>query len=138
MSSLAAPHPALVRALPIGVAVVAAGYLFPAIWIVVAPHGFFHQIGAFGPYNGHYLGDAAALSGGIGIALAAAVAWPQLRAGALLAALLATGLHTLNHWLDVNHAHPGSDAGVSDAIQLTLLTAFIAALFWATTRSESA
>ena len=117
------------RILPFGTALIALAYIVPALWIVIAPHGFFNTIGPFGTYNGHYLGDAAALQAGIGVALAAAVACASLRPGALLAALLATGFHTINHWIDINHAHAGSSAGASDAIQLTICTVLIAGLF---------
>jgi hypothetical protein len=138
MSSIAAARPPVVRVLGPGTAICALVYLVPALWIVVAPHSFFHTIGPFGTYNGHYLGDAAALQGGIGLALATAVVWPTLRSGALLAALLATGLHTINHWIDVNHAHAGSNAGISDAIQLTIGTILIAGLFRASLWKEQA
>jgi hypothetical protein len=138
LSSVADTRPALVRALPVGVATVAVVYLVPAIWIVVSPRGFWHDIGPFGPYNAHYLGDVAALQAGIGLVLAAAVVRVPLRLGALLVALIATALHTLNHWLDINHAHPGSNAGASDAIQLTILTVFIAVLYRAATWKETA
>jgi hypothetical protein len=129
MTSIAASRPPVARILPFGTALIALAYIVPALWIVIAPHGFFNTIGPFGTYNGHYLGDAAALQAGIGVALAAAAAYASLRPGALLAALLATGFHTINHWIDVNHAHAGSSAGASDAIQLTILTVLIAGLF---------
>jgi hypothetical protein len=136
MTSIAVARPPVVRILAPGTAICALVYLVPALWIVVAPHGFFDTIGPFGTYNAHYLGDAAAFQGGIGLALAAAVVWPQLRSGALLAALLATGLHTINHWIDVNNAHAGSNAGASDAIQLTIGTILIAGLFRASLWKE--
>ncbi len=136
MTSIAAPRPPVVRILGPGTAIVALAYLIPALWIVVAPHGFFDSIGPFGPYNAHYLGDAAALQGGIGLALAAAVAWPSLRIGTLLAALLATTLHAINHWIDIDHAHAGSSAGTSDAIQLTIGAVLIAGLFRASLWTE--
>jgi len=123
---------------PAGIALLALLNLGPAIWIAVAPHSFFHQIGPFGTYNGHFLGDAAAFEGGIGLALAAAVRWPALRAGALAAALGATALHALNHWIDVNHAHAGSNAGATDAISLTLLALFTAVLLAAQLRAVEA
>jgi hypothetical protein len=111
-----------------GLVVLALANLVPAVWMLVAPHGFFHQVGPFGAYNGHYLRDAAAFQGGIGIALAAAVAWPALRAGALAAALGVTTLHAINHWVDVGAAHAGSDAGVTDAVSLTVLALATAGL----------
>jgi hypothetical protein len=109
------------RHVPPALVVLALAHLVPAAWMLVAPHGFFHQLGPFGVYNGHYLRDAAAFEGGIGIALAVAIAWPVLRAGALAAALAATTLHAINHWVDVGAAHAGSNAGIGDAVSLTVL-----------------
>lgn len=131
----AVPATTLARLLPAGLALLALLNLGPALWIVVAPHGFFHQIAPFGAYNGHDLRDAAAFQGGIGLALAAAVAWPALRAGALAVALAVTSLHALNHWVDVGAAHPGSNAGLGDAVSLTLLAAATAALLVPVIRS---
>jgi hypothetical protein len=116
------------RLLPLGIGLLALIDLGTAIWIVVAPHSFFDNVGPFGPYNSHYLGDAAALIGGIGLALAASLRWPALRAGALAVALASTGLHAINHWIDVNDAHAGSDAGIGDAISITVLALFTAYL----------
>jgi hypothetical protein len=118
----------VVRALPLGLGLLALVNLGPAIWIAVAPHSFFDQIGPFGAYNGHYLGDAAAFQGGLGLALAAAIWWPALRAGALATALASTGLHAINHWIDVNAAHAGTNAGISDAVSLTIVALFTALL----------
>lgn len=114
--------------LPLGIALLALTYLVPAAWIVVAPHGFFDQIGPFGVYNQHYLGDAAAFQGGVGLALVAALRWLALRPGALAAALGFTALHALNHWIDVGNAHPGSQAGLADALSLTLAAILTAGL----------
>jgi hypothetical protein len=96
--------------------------LVPALWIVVAPHSFFTQVGPFGSYNGHYLGDAASFQAGIGVALIAAARFEALRAGALAVVVATVGFHAINHWIDVNNAHAGSDAGITDAVLLTLLT----------------
>jgi hypothetical protein len=116
------------RQIPLGISLLALANLLPALWIVVDPHGFFDQIGPFGVYNAHYLGDAAAFQGGIGLALAASLAWPALRPGVLAATFAVTALHALNHWIDVGKAHAGSNAGISDAVSLTLLALLIAGL----------
>lgn len=116
------------RHLPLGIALLAVANLGPALWILVDPHSFFEQVGPFGAYNAHYLGDAAAFQGGIGVALAASLAWPALRPGALVATLAVTTLHALNHWIDVGEAHAGSDAGLVDAVSLTMLALLIVGL----------
>lgn len=108
------------RALGPGVALLAGIHLVTAAWMVVAPQSFFERVGPFGVYNAHYLGDAAAFTGGVGLALAASLLRPALQSGVLAAATLVTGLHAFNHWLDVNDAHAGSNAGVVNAVTLTL------------------
>jgi predicted anti-sigma-YlaC factor YlaD len=101
--------------------------LVPALWIVIAPHSFFDHVGPFGAYNSHYLGDAASFQAGIGVILIAAARFQTLRAGALGVALSTVGFHAINHWIDVNDAHAGSDAGITDAVLLTLLALLIIA-----------
>jgi hypothetical protein len=120
------------------IAVVAAIQLGTALWMVVDPHGFFEQLGPFGVYNSHYLGDAAAFQGGLGLALAASLAWPALRAGAVAAVLASTALHAVNHWVDVSDAHAGSSAGIVDAISLTLLAVVLAGLLRVVLRERAA
>jgi hypothetical protein len=124
------------RAMPLGIALLALVQLVTAVWIVLAPHAFFDDIGPFGTYNSHYVGDAAAFQAGLGLALAAGVVVPAVRAGALAAALATTGLHALNHWIDVNDAHPGSSAGVGDALALTILFVLTAVLTRAAVRTR--
>jgi hypothetical protein len=120
------------------IALVAAIQLGTALWMVLAPHDFFARVGPFGTYNGHYLGDAAAFEGGLGLALAAALAWPALRAGALAATLASTALHAVNHWADVGDAHAGTNAGLADAVSLTALAVALAWLLRAVLREGRA
>jgi hypothetical protein len=127
----------LERAVPLGVGLLAAVQLLTAGWMLLAPHSFFRNVGPFGVYNGHYLLDAAALTGGLGVALAASLRWPALRAGALAAAAAMTGLHAINHWADVSDAHAGSSAGLGDAVSLTLLFALTVALARAAARRRT-
>ena len=110
--------------------------LVPALWIVLAPHSFFAHVGPFGAYNGHYLGDAAAFQAGIGVPLLAAAKLPALRAGTLSIAFAAVGFHAVNHWIDVGNAHSGSDAGITDALLLTLLVLLTAVPLGAALRKE--
>jgi hypothetical protein len=111
--------------------------LVPALWIVIAPHSFFDHVGPFGTYNSHYLGDAASFQAGIGLPLIAAARFEVLRAGALAIALASVSIHAVNHWIDVNAAHAGSNAGVTDAILLTILALFTIAPLQAALRRET-
>jgi len=56
-----------------GIAVLAVIQLGTAAWIFLAPHGFAHALAPFGAYNRHDLWDAAAFTGGLGLALAASL-----------------------------------------------------------------
>jgi hypothetical protein len=62
---------------------------------------------------------------------------PALRPGALAAALATTGFHAFNRWLDVNAAHPGSEAGIGDAVALTILFLCTAVLTRAAMRGSA-
>jgi hypothetical protein len=108
------------RALVPGTALIAATFLIIAAWMVIDPRSFYEQVGPFGPYNVHYIGDAAAFQAGVGVALGASIWIPSLRAGALLAAAAMTGLHAINHWIDINEANGDSNADVFDAVSLTI------------------
>jgi hypothetical protein len=114
----------------LGVALLAAVQLVTAAWMLVAPRSFFDTVGPFGLYNAHYVRDAAAFTGGLGLGLAASLRWPVLRPGALATAAAVTGLHAINHWFDVSAAHAGSSAGAVDALALTVAFAFATWLAW--------
>ena len=60
-----------------------------------------------------------------------------MRAGALAIALGAAGFHAINHWIDVNNANGGSNAGITDAVLLTLLTLITIAPLQAALRKEA-
>jgi predicted anti-sigma-YlaC factor YlaD len=119
-SSTASRESFIDRALVPGTALIGATFLIIAAWMAIDPRSFYDSIGNFGPYNSHYIGDAAAFQAGIGIALIASIWTPALRAGALLAATAMTGLHAVNHWVDVNDANGGSNADVFDAVSLAV------------------
>ena len=114
-----------------GLALLAAVQLITAAWMLLAPRGFHASVGAFGPYNAHYLHDVMAFVAGVGVALALAVRWPALRAGALTAAVATTGFHALNHWIDLGADEPGTYAGVIGAVSQTSLTIVAGVLLYA-------
>ena len=112
----------------LGTAAIAAVQILTAAWILIAPHSFFINVGPFGVYNVHFVRDSGALILGAGLVLLAALKWPVLRPGALAANLALVAVHMVNHWFDINNAHAGSNAGVLDAVALTVLavsTAFV-------------
>ncbi|MBJ7347137.1 MAG: hypothetical protein JHC87_01050 [Thermoleophilaceae bacterium] len=121
----------------LGIAAIAAAQLLTAAWILIAPHSFFLNIGPFGVYNVHFVRDSGALILGAGLVLVAALKWPALRPGALAANLAIVAVHAVNHWFDIGNAHTGSNAGVMDALALTVLAATIAFVLRASLRPAS-
>lgn len=78
-----------------------------------------------------------ALSAGLGVALALAVRWPALRAGALTAATAAIGLHAVNHWFDLGNGEPGTSAGAIGALSQTSLAIVCAILLAVVVRERT-
>ena len=74
--------------------------------MAVSPHSFYDSIGAFDSYNPHYLRDVASFSAALG------PAWPwrsrDLPGGCRCFAVstLQYGLHSVNHLVDIDIAHP--------------------------------
>jgi hypothetical protein len=122
----------LARILPTAIGVLAAYELVLGLWMVAAPRSFFDQVAAFGAYPPHFIRDVSTWQLALGATLAVAVRQPSWRAPLLAFAALQTGLHALNHWVDVNDAS-SLGLGLFDAISLTVLTAVIAALWRAAT-----
>ena len=135
MSSLSPPL--FVRALPAGVAALAATQLALGLWMAVSPRSFFDAIGPFGAYNDHYVRDVATWYLAFGAALAVAVRRPSWRAPLLGLAVLQYGLHTVNHLVDIGDADPGW-VGVFDAVTLGLTTVLLAGLFRGALEQEGA
>ena len=50
-------QPLHVRAVPAGVAALAAYELAFGLWMLLAPRSFYDAVGPFGPYNRHYVLD---------------------------------------------------------------------------------
>ena len=135
MSSVSPPL--FVRALPAGVAALAATQLAIGLWMAVSPRSFFDAIGPFGAYNDHYVRDVATWYLAFGAALAVAVRRPSWRAPLLGLAVLQYGLHTVNHLVDIGDADPGW-VGVFDAVTLGLTTVLLAGLFRGALEQEGA
>jgi hypothetical protein len=105
MSTTAVPlH---VRAVPAGVAALAAYELALGLWMVLAPRSFYDAVGPFGPYNAHYVVDTATWQLAFGVVLAVAVRRPSWRVPLLGFAVVQFGLHALNHIVDAGEADPG-------------------------------
>jgi hypothetical protein len=129
--------PLYVRALPAGVAALAATNLVLGLWMVLAPRSFYDAIGPFGPFNAHYVRDVSTWQLAFGGALAVAVRRPSWRAPLLGFAVLQFGLHTLNHVVDIGDADPRW-VGVFDAVTLGVTTVLLAGLLRGALEQEGA
>ena len=118
----------LQRILPLAVGVLAAYELLLGLWMVVSPHSFYDQVAAFGGYPPHFIRDVSTWQLALGVTLAVAYGRPSWRAPLLGFAALQTGLHAINHWVDVDDAS-SLGLGLFDAISLTVLFVVIVALW---------
>ena len=116
------------RILPIALGVLAAYELAIGLWMVASPRSFFDQVAAFGAYPPHFIRDVSTWQLALGVALAAGVSRPSWRAPLLAFAALQTGLHAINHWVDVNDAS-SLGMGLFDATTLTALFVVVVVLW---------
>jgi hypothetical protein len=91
------------------------------VWFVIDPDSFVDAIASFGSADHHFLRDLGTFQAGIGIALLAAVGRPSWRIPILFAALVQSGLHTINHLFDIGGTDPGWQGPVN-FVSLLLLT----------------
>jgi hypothetical protein len=81
-------------------------YIGLAIWMAAAPHTFYRALGPFDVYNPHYLRDVASFEAAIGVGLLIAVRRPSWRVPMLVVSAVQFGLHSINHLVDIDIAHP--------------------------------
>jgi hypothetical protein len=103
-----------------------------AALMIFAPHLFFTDIGPYGVQNDHYLRDLATYGIAFGVALTVAYWHVQWRTPILYCLALQSGLHALNHLLDIGAAHPYW-LGPANFIALALSAA---ALLWLARESQ--
>jgi hypothetical protein len=112
-------------AVAVGIGFFAAYHLALAVFMAVAPHAFYTAVGPFGAYNDHYIRDVATYNAAIALALGVALVRPSWRVPVLTLVTLQFALHSLNHLLDVDRAHPAW-TGWFDFISLTASTLLLA------------
>ena len=93
------------------------------LWIT--PGFFFDEIGPYGVRNDHYLGDLATWYLALGAVTLVAVRRVGWRVPVLALAFVQYALHSFNHLIDVNHAHP-KWLGPANLISLVLTTLLLA------------
>ncbi len=121
--------------LSVGLAAFAFVELALAVVMAAAPHAFFVAIGPFGAYNAHYIRDVASFEAALGVALLLAVRRPAWRVPVLALASVQFALHSLNHLLDIDVAHPAW-AGYFDFFTLAAATLLLARLWRAASREN--
>jgi hypothetical protein len=107
--------------LTVGIRALAALQLLTGLFMAAAPHAFFKDIGPFGTINTHYIRDLATFYLADGFALAMAVRRVSWRVPALALSTVQFALHSLNHLLDIEKAHPAWN-GYFDFFSLTVAT----------------
>lgn len=119
----------------VGVGVFGVYHLALALFMAVAPRAFFSNIGPFGVVNPHYIRDTATFNAAIGVALLVALRRTSWRVPVLALTTLQFALHSINHLVDIGHAHPAWN-GYFDFFSLTAATFMLAWLLRAALREE--
>ena len=105
-------------------------YVLTGLALLVAPTWFFENIGAFGPFNRHYLGDLGAFLLPMGIGLVVAARQP--RQHYVLIAVVAAGniIHASNHIYDAILGQEDLAHWLSDTIPLVFFAVVFMLVFW--------
>jgi hypothetical protein len=112
------------RALTAGLTAFGLYQLALGIFMVVAPHSFFTQVGPFGAQNNHYIRDAATYNIALGVVMVLAARRRPWRVPVLAFATLQFALHSINHLIDIDQANK-SGIGPGDFIVLTVMTVLL-------------
>ena len=81
-------------------AIVAVFNLVIGVWAFFAPRSFFENVGAFPPYNEHFIHDIGAFELGLGVTAAAALVWSDGLSVALAGNAVAAVVHWVAHLID--------------------------------------
>jgi uncharacterized membrane protein len=106
-------------------ALFAAAQLVLGALLWLAPGFFFDEIGPYGVRNDHYMGDLATWYLALGAAALVAVRRASWRLPVLALAFAQYALHSVNHLIDIDHAHP-KWLGPANFASLVLTTVLLA------------
>jgi len=123
--------------LTVGIAFFAVYHLALALFMAVAPHAFYKDVGPFGALNEHYIRDVATYNAAIGAALFVSMRRLSWRVPVLALTTLQFALHSINHLVDIGAAHPAWN-GYFDFFSLALGTALLGRLLWLAQQDASA
>jgi hypothetical protein len=101
------PQPLVV----VGVLLSAASMLVFGLWALLSPAGFVDYVN-YHPLNEHLVHDAGAFQVGIGAGLLFALVWSDASVVALAGFAVASGLHTMTHYLDRHLGGHGTDVPI--------------------------
>ncbi len=111
--------------LEVGIATFAALHIGLALLMAIDAHTFFTAVGPFGAYNAHYIHDVATFYAALGVGLAVSLARPSWRVPVLAITLVQYALHSVNHLIDIDKAHPAW-TGYFDFFSLAAATLLLA------------
>jgi hypothetical protein len=106
LAGTVAGRPSAPSTIVVGLAAFAAVQLGLALFMAVSPHGFYTDVGPFGAFNGHYVRDVATFYAAIGVGLLLAIRHVAWRVPVLAITTIQYALHSVNHLLDIDKAHP--------------------------------
>ena len=109
----------------VGVGAFALYHLALAVFMALAPHAFFLDVGPFGSRNDHYVRDVASYNAALGFAFAVSLRRLSWRVPVLALTTVQFFLHTINHLVDIDRAHPQWN-GYFDFFSLAALTVLLA------------
>jgi hypothetical protein len=110
----------------VGLAAFSAVNLALAAMLAFAPHAFYEDVGPYGMLNGHYMRDLATFYAASGVAGLIAVRRDSWRTPVLWLLAIQSGLHAINHLVDIDAAH-SSWLGPANFASLAIATV---ALLW--------
>jgi hypothetical protein len=121
----AEPGPGRGAVVTVGLGLLASYHLALALLMAALPHVFFATVGPFGIRNDHYIRDVATYNAAFGLGMALAVVRPSWRVPVLAITLAQFALHSVNHLLDADTAHPAW-TGYVDLVSLAAGTVLVA------------
>ena len=112
-------------------------YIAAGAALLLIPGWFLQNVGRFEPFNRHYMGDAGAFVLAIGVGVWLMRKDPWAHKSMLLAGLVATQLHALNHLYDAVFMQGGLEHWLQDALPNTLIAVLYLMAFWLVWRGEA-
>ncbi len=106
-------------------------YSASGLALLLIPNWFLENVGRFTPYNRHYMGDAGVFVLAIGVGVWLIRQDPWAHKSMLLAGLVATQLHAVNHLYDGIVGHADLEHWLRDTLPNTLTgVLYLLAFLW--------